>query len=262
MPVVLLDAAGRRRSPATLPGFHCGRAPRNKGRRYPADPPTVEEIVAVMRQAGGGVDADRARGLIVVLWRAGLRISEALALLESDLDSRRGSILVRRGKGGSAERSGWTRGGGSSSARGWAIVCGCQPAHCSVWCMARRRAAPARRPRCAHSLRAWRDRPACDDASPRISFVTRTPWRWLARAYRCWSSNASSDTSTSASSRSTSRASTTAKSSTRFIRGAHRRSQRASACVCSPHADAEAGTSARRASTSLVSGRCSGCFMP
>jgi hypothetical protein len=48
----LLDAAGRRRSPATTPGFHCGRPPRNKGRRYPADPPTVEEIVAVMRCAG------------------------------------------------------------------------------------------------------------------------------------------------------------------------------------------------------------------
>ena len=27
----LLDAAGRRRSPATLPGFHAGRPPRNKG---------------------------------------------------------------------------------------------------------------------------------------------------------------------------------------------------------------------------------------
>ena len=47
-----LDAAGRRRSPATMPGFHCGRPPRNKGRSYPADPPTVEEIVAVMRRAG------------------------------------------------------------------------------------------------------------------------------------------------------------------------------------------------------------------
>jgi hypothetical protein len=45
----VLDAAGRRRSPATLPGYHAGRAPRNKGMRYPADPPTVEEIVAVMR---------------------------------------------------------------------------------------------------------------------------------------------------------------------------------------------------------------------
>jgi integrase len=35
-----------------------------------------------------------------VLWRAGLRICEALALAEADLDARRGSLLVRRGKGG------------------------------------------------------------------------------------------------------------------------------------------------------------------
>jgi hypothetical protein len=32
--------------------FHDGRPPRNKGLQYPADPPTVEEIVAVMRCAG------------------------------------------------------------------------------------------------------------------------------------------------------------------------------------------------------------------
>jgi hypothetical protein len=49
----LLDAAGRRRSPATLASFHAGRPSRNKGMRYPADPPTVEEVVAVMRAAGG-----------------------------------------------------------------------------------------------------------------------------------------------------------------------------------------------------------------
>ena len=42
----------------------------------------------------------RMRGLIVVLWRAGLRIQEALALAEADLDPRRGAVLVRRGKGG------------------------------------------------------------------------------------------------------------------------------------------------------------------
>ncbi|MBA3371417.1 MAG: hypothetical protein H0T96_08220 [Thermoleophilaceae bacterium] len=47
-----LDRAGRPRSPATMPGYHAGRPPANKGRRYPADPPRVEEIVAVMRQAG------------------------------------------------------------------------------------------------------------------------------------------------------------------------------------------------------------------
>jgi integrase len=85
----MLDAAGRRRSPATLPEFHAGRPPRNKGMRYPADPPTIEEIVTVMRQAGDGVHGRRLRGLIVVLWRAGLRICEALALAEADLDAPR-----------------------------------------------------------------------------------------------------------------------------------------------------------------------------
>ena len=48
---VLFDAAVRRRSPATMPGYHAGRPPGNKGMRSPADPPTVDEIVAVMRHA-------------------------------------------------------------------------------------------------------------------------------------------------------------------------------------------------------------------
>lgn len=100
MPRVLLDAAGRRRSPATMPGFHAGRPPRHKGRPYPADPPTVTEIVTVMRAAGDGSHGRRLRGLIVVLWHAGLRIHEALALNEADLDPRRGAVLVHRGKGG------------------------------------------------------------------------------------------------------------------------------------------------------------------
>src|SRR5688500_4321422 len=104
MSELLLDAAGRRRSPATLPDFHAGRPPRNKGIRYPADPPTIEEIVAVMRRAGDGLHGRRLRGLIVVLWRAGLRICEALALTEAYLAARRGSLLVRRGKGGRRRR--------------------------------------------------------------------------------------------------------------------------------------------------------------
>ena len=96
----LLDSAGRRRSPASLPGYHAGRIPRNKGQRYPADPPRTEEIIAVMRCAGADLHGERVRALIVILWRAGLRIQEALSLTELDLDSRRGSVLVRRGKGG------------------------------------------------------------------------------------------------------------------------------------------------------------------
>ena len=97
---VLLDAAGRRRSPVTMPGYHAGRPPGNKGMHYPADPPTVDEIVAVMRHTPDDRHGYRLRGMIVVLWRAGLRLQEALALAEHDLDQRRGSLLVRRGKGG------------------------------------------------------------------------------------------------------------------------------------------------------------------
>ena len=106
---VLLDIAGRRRSPATLPAFHAGRPPHNKGLRYPADPPTVEGIIAVMHAAGDDPKGVRLRGLIVVLWRAGLRVSEALGLAESDLDASRGAIQVRHGKGGKRREVGMDR---------------------------------------------------------------------------------------------------------------------------------------------------------
>ena len=95
-----LDSLGRRRSPAAVPGYLTGRRPGSQGRRYPPDPPRTEEIIAVMRCCGDGHHGDRARGLIAVLWRAGLRIQEALDLGELDLDARRGSVLVRSGKGG------------------------------------------------------------------------------------------------------------------------------------------------------------------
>lgn len=68
---VLLDVAGRRRSPATLSGFHAGRPPGNDGHRR--RPPTVEEIVAVMRAAGEGRRGCRLRAVIVALWSAGSR---------------------------------------------------------------------------------------------------------------------------------------------------------------------------------------------
>ena len=130
MSELMLDAAGRRRSPATLPDFHAGRPPRNKGIRYPADPPTVEEIVAVMRAAGDGVHGRRLRGLIVVLWRAGLRIHEALALTEADLDARRGSLLLRRGKGGRRRESAGTTGPGNSSRPGSRRASSCPSDRC------------------------------------------------------------------------------------------------------------------------------------
>jgi site-specific recombinase XerD len=127
-----LDAAGRRRSPATLPGYHAGRPPRKKGMHYPADPPTVEEIVAVMRHAAEDRHGYRLRGLIVVLWRAGLRVQEALALTEQDLDHRRGSLLVRSGKGGRRREVGMDEWAGNSCAPGWRRESRCPSGHCSA----------------------------------------------------------------------------------------------------------------------------------
>jgi len=60
----------------------------------------------VMRQAGNHRHGLRVRALTAVLWRGGLRISEALALAETDVDERRGSLLVRHGKGDKRREAG------------------------------------------------------------------------------------------------------------------------------------------------------------
>ena len=62
-----------------------------------------------MRAAGETPDGARLRGVIVMLWRAGLRISEALAIAETDLDPDRGAVLVRAGKGGRRREVGMDR---------------------------------------------------------------------------------------------------------------------------------------------------------
>jgi integrase len=103
-----LAVVGRRPlCPATTPDARHA----NKGRQYPADPPAVEEIIAVMRSAGESPEGLRVRALIVILWRAGLRITEAPALAESDLDRTTGAVLVRRGKGGKRREVGMDRWG-------------------------------------------------------------------------------------------------------------------------------------------------------
>ncbi len=215
MQSVLLDAAGRRRSPATLPGHARGRPPRNKGRPYPADPPTIEEIIRVMRCAGERAEGLRMRALIVVLWRAGLRISEALALAESDLDPRRGSILVRCGKGGKRRQVGMDAWAWEQLAP-WLQLRTTMPVG-SLLCVIYGRRADGRGPRPlrARNCDAPRHAQACGDALPPTNCGTHTPLRWHANKSRWSSSNDSSDTATSGSPRCTFRASTAAKSSTR-----------------------------------------------
>jgi hypothetical protein len=83
----LVNVAGRRRSPATVPGYHAGRPPRNKGScrhrhastlsikgdAVPADPPRPDDIIVVIRKAGHDRHGLRIRALVAILWRGGLR---------------------------------------------------------------------------------------------------------------------------------------------------------------------------------------------
>lgn len=93
------DARGYRRAVSTMPGALAGRAPANKGKRYPATPPTAAEVVQLMRSCPDTPMGHRLRGFIVFAWRTGLRVSEALAVVESDINLDKGSVIVQRGKG-------------------------------------------------------------------------------------------------------------------------------------------------------------------
>lgn len=94
-----IDRRGYYRSPVTLASYHIGKAPANKGRRFPPEPLTPTEVLALLAACGRGACGKRDRALIVVLWRAGLRISEALALMPKDLDVAGGRLAVLHGKG-------------------------------------------------------------------------------------------------------------------------------------------------------------------
>ena len=75
-------------------------APANKGKKLPPEPLSPEEVKALIRpcskRAASGV---RNRAMIAVLYRAGLRIGEALALFPKDLDAQAGTLRILHGKG-------------------------------------------------------------------------------------------------------------------------------------------------------------------
>ncbi len=103
------DIRGRRRSSSTMPGFRKGISPKTKGKKFPPDPIAVEDIFKLIKaceppnypkpRLDQQLGALRLQALIALLWRSGLRISEALALEERDLNRHDFSITVRHGKG-------------------------------------------------------------------------------------------------------------------------------------------------------------------
>ena len=109
----------------------------------------------------------RLRALVRDLVAGWLRISEALALAETDIDARRGSILVRRGKGGNRREVGmdgwaWDQLETSLIARATMPV---GPLLCIVRGPARRDRRGPRLPLALNSA-ALRRPPASVDASP------------------------------------------------------------------------------------------------
>lgn len=97
---LLVDRLGRPYTPMMDPALRRGQRPPNYGRRFPAEVLTSDEvgrlIAACPRRGPSGL---RDRALIVVMWRAGLRIAEALALELRDVDLQAGTLTVRHGKG-------------------------------------------------------------------------------------------------------------------------------------------------------------------
>jgi len=78
----------------------------NRGRKFPPDPIRAEEFALMLehcRPLRAGREAElsaaRLRVLLVVLYRTGVRISEALTLYEHDLRASERAIVIRHGKG-------------------------------------------------------------------------------------------------------------------------------------------------------------------
>lgn len=88
----------------------------NRGKRFPAEPLTPDEVRALIKACSPRAPTGlRNRALIVVMYRAGLRISEALSLQPKDLDHEQQAIRVLHGKGGRSRVVGLDAGG-------WAVL--------------------------------------------------------------------------------------------------------------------------------------------
>jgi site-specific recombinase XerD len=93
-------------APAPVVGISPKPHNTNRGLRFPPDPIRTEEFAALLEHCKplrpgreSELSALRLRTLIVILYRTGLRISEALDLYEFDLRRNERAIVVRHGKG-------------------------------------------------------------------------------------------------------------------------------------------------------------------
>lgn len=75
-------------------------APWNKGRTLPPEPLTHSEVLDLLRACSSKAPTgQRNAALVVLLWRAGLRCSEALDLHPKDIDAQAHTVRILHGKG-------------------------------------------------------------------------------------------------------------------------------------------------------------------
>ncbi len=97
------------------------RPTRTTTRRLPIEVLTREEVGRLFDACGDATwTARRDRALLALLYRAGLRLNEALTLRACDVDAERGSIRVLHGKGGVARTVGIDR-SGAEGVREWVL---------------------------------------------------------------------------------------------------------------------------------------------
>jgi hypothetical protein len=130
----------------------------------------------VMRHAREDRHGRRLRAIVVVLWRAGLRVQEALALSERDPDARRGSLLVRQGKGRRRREIGMDDWGWEQIQPWLAAPSSSRWARCSAASTGRPAGDPGQAPPSAASSAGSPPRPVSAAASRRTSCGTPTPW--------------------------------------------------------------------------------------
>ena len=87
----------------------------NKGVKFPVETLSGAEVTGLLTACTKGATGVRNQALLTVLYRAGLRIGECLALLPKDLDPDQGTLRVLHGKGDKARVVGLDPGA-------WAVV--------------------------------------------------------------------------------------------------------------------------------------------
>ncbi len=92
-----------------------------KDRKTELRVPSTDQIQQLLRSFSKAPTSLRNRALVGLLWRCGLRISEALALTQGDLDAKRGRLIVKRGKG-SKSRTGGLDAGAIALVEAWLAV--------------------------------------------------------------------------------------------------------------------------------------------